>query len=165
VQKGISVNAIYGDPALLMPKLFPNLELKTQRNKIIVIPNLNEEKVCIENTPENFTYISPMNHWTFVLNEILTSELVLSSSLHGIILAEAFGVPVRFVKPVGGETMFKYEDYYLGTNRELTQEPSTFKDPITSKSGIEMPDLKFDISMLLDAFPVDLFKPKYKTIS
>ena len=53
-----------------------------------------------------------------MLEKILSCKLVLSSSLHGIVFAEAFGVPARWVELPGSkksEKGFKYHDYYSGT--------------------------------------------------
>jgi pyruvyltransferase len=57
-----------------------------------------------------------------VLQEILASESVLSSSLHGIVAAEAYGIPVRFVQlhewpDDGNDEYFKYNDYFASTER------------------------------------------------
>ena len=159
-QKGIKVGNTFGDPAVLLPDLFPKLEYKPKKGKIIAIPNLNEIEICVNNLPGNIKFVSPLTYWRKVINEILTSELVLSSSLHGIIIAEVFGVPVRFLLPVGGETLFKYQDYYAGTGRNLIEEPSSFIDKIDENSGIYMPRPVYNIEPMLRAFPKDLFIPK-----
>ncbi|MEX0671139.1 MAG: hypothetical protein WD060_11850 [Pirellulales bacterium] len=52
-----------------------------------------------------------------MLREMLAAELVVSSSLHGIILAEALGVPAVLLRPPASEPFAKFEDYYLGTGR------------------------------------------------
>ena len=56
---------------------------------------------------------------------ILDSSFVISSSLHGIIISEAYGIPARIIRPDDFfadkfwqyEPLFKYEDYYYGTGR------------------------------------------------
>lgn len=159
-QKGINSGEVFGDPALLLPELFPNLKHRPEKGKIIAISNFNEIKTCSENLPQGIKFVSPFGYWKKVIHEILTCELVLSSSLHGIILAEAFGVPVRFVMPTGGETLFKYRDYYLGTGRDLTEEPSSFLDKITKDSGIIMPKPVYNTKAMLNAFPRNLFIQK-----
>ena len=53
--------------------------------------------------------------WEDMVVWVLGCELVLSSSLHGVIFAEAFGVPARWVQRPGStrsESWFKYVDYY-----------------------------------------------------
>lgn len=152
-KKGINVPHVFGDPALLLPHLFPKFKAKPIKNKIIIIPNYNELGLLTDKIPDGIKLVSPLGYWKRILNEILSSELVLSSSLHGIILAEAFDVPVRFVMPIGGETIFKYRDYYEGTGRALKNEPSSFLDGISKESGLSMTKMVIDIDKMLLSFP------------
>ena len=52
---------------------------------------------------------------TFV-DQILECDEIISSSLHGIIIAEAYGIKTKWImysdKIEGGE--FKYQDYFFG---------------------------------------------------
>ncbi len=48
---------------------------------------------------------------------IMEAELVVSSSLHGVIFAEALGVSAILHRPPEQEEPTKYQDYYLGTGR------------------------------------------------
>ena len=45
---------------------------------------------------------------------LLGAERVVSSSLHGVILAEAYGIPATYLDSGNGENRFKYDDYYAG---------------------------------------------------
>ena len=155
--KGIDVANVFGDPGLLMPTLFPEFKYQPEKGKVILLPNLNELELCRKRVPLGMKLVSPMAYWTRVVFEILSSELVLTSSLHGLVVAESFGVPVRLFKPVGGETLFKYQDYYLGTGRDLPEQLTSFRDKITTKSGLKMPPPVFDVKSILDAFPKDIF--------
>lgn len=157
-ERGIPVAPVYGDPALLLPYLFPHSRWTPMSGKMIVIPNLNDLPYCTDHIPDSMSLVSPHLHWKFLLREILTSELVITSSLHGITVSEAFGVPVRFVMPVGGETLFKYRDYYEGTGREMKDLPSAITEKITPDSGVCMPPPVYDIHSMLGAFPQDFFK-------
>ncbi len=157
MQRGLDVPKKYGDPALLLPKIFPKLQARPQKGKIIFIPNLNDLPLISE-IPEHIQLVSPLAHYKRVLDEILSSELVIASSLHGIIIAEAFGVPVRFVMPAGGETIDKYQDYIEGTGRKLTTIPAPFNhEPLSKNSGVTLPPLEFDATTLLDTFPRDIY--------
>ena len=60
-----------------------------------------------------------------VVEFLLDCRLVISSALHGIIVAEAFGVPTRWAAfPPGKswliEKEYKYNDYYLGSGRNAS---------------------------------------------
>lgn len=159
-EKNIEAPAIYGDPALLLPYLFPNLQYAPIKNKIILIPNLNEYEECKKIDKKDIKLVSPYMFWTDILKEILSSEIVLTSSLHGLIVSEAFGVAVRLFKPFGGETMFKYEDYLEGTGRSLSKMPKSFKDGVEFKNGVAFKQLDFDNSCLIESFPDNIFKEK-----
>lgn len=156
-KKGIGFNNVFGDPALLLPHLFPALKPRPQKGKIILLPNLNELETCMQNCPEHMQLVSPLGHWKNIVGAILSSELVLTSSLHGLLVSEIYGIPARFVLPSGGETLFKYEDYYLGTGRTLVPPSETFKDPIHEDMGRASQPFQFNPAPLMEAFPYDLF--------
>ncbi|MEW6552571.1 MAG: polysaccharide pyruvyl transferase family protein [Campylobacterota bacterium] len=154
---GIKTPDIFGDPALLMPSLFDNLVYKPVKNKVTIIPNLNEYEECKRLISSSFSLISPLRHWSFIIDEILTSEIIYTSSLHGLIISEALNVPVKLFKPFGGETMFKYEDYLEGTGRKLVKMPKTFHDGVVERNGVSFNKLNMELSDLVDSFPYDLF--------
>jgi pyruvyltransferase len=149
----IACPEIYGDPALLMPVFFPNFEKSIVKDKIIAIPNLNEYNACKLITPKHVKLVSPLLHWTYILEEILSSELVLTSSLHGLIIAEAFGIDVKLFRPFGGETMHKYEDYIEGTGRLMPVIEDDFLSGVNEDRGNGLAQMDFDYVPLLDAFP------------
>lgn len=157
-KRGIYCPEVFGDPALLLPNLFPELKYKPIKNKIIVIPNLNEYEACTKIIPKMYTLISPLKHWSHVINEILSSEIVLTSSLHGLIISEAFNVPVKLFKPFGGETMFKYEDYLEGTNRKLNKDLKSFNRTSLINDGISFKQLHFDFNKLMNSFPKTIYQ-------
>lgn len=107
---------IYGDPALLFPYLFP--EFKKNENPSIdylIIPHYSD--ISMLSYYKNVHVVLPTEPWEVVVQKILDSKFVISSSLHGIILAEAYGIPARLIRLSDAEPLFKYIDYYLGTNR------------------------------------------------
>ncbi len=157
-KKKVAHPEIFGDPALLLPIVFPDLNYQPRKNKITCIPNLNEYKECTKIVPKPFNLVSPLLHWRRVIEEILTSEIVLTSSLHGLIISESFGVPVRLFKPFGGETLFKYEDYLEGTGRKLNKKPKSFNESFHEKDGVAFDLMKFNNEALIKAFPVDIFE-------
>ena len=78
---------------------------------------------------------------------------MLSSSLHGLVVADAFGIPARYVRLCDYEPLFKYRDHYAGTGRALEFATSL-------PAGLEMggaPPPVVDKAALLAAFPFDLW--------
>lgn len=157
-EMGISCPENFGDPALLLPSLRPDLKRDLVKNKVIMLPNLNEMKKLTKiKIPKGIKLVSPINYWKYVVEEILTSELVITSSLHGLILSEVYNVPAKFVKPFGGETFFKYEDYYEGTGRILNNPKESFLDSINFKMGVNSSEPIFNPDKMIKSFPIEFF--------
>lgn len=149
-RKGIPCPEIYGDPALLLPRLFPKLS-PTPCEDYIIIPHLSEIHL-FRNMPH---VVQPFQRWETVVNRILGAKFVISSSLHGIIVAEAFGIPARWLKVTDHEPEFKYQDYFYGTGRFHERPARSLKDAM-DKGAHELPAL--ELAPLFNAFPHDAFK-------
>lgn len=148
LSRNIDCPEVYGDPAILLPKLFPMLK-PTPKREYIVIPNYNDlEKY---KTCKNLVLPTAKNPMD-VVHEILQAKLVISSSLHGIVVAEAFGIPAKWLQSTQ-EAPFKYEDYYLGTHREIFRPAKSIEDALQS-GGEPLPE--FDADALYLSFPWDL---------
>lgn len=145
----INCPAVYGDPALLVPYLFPEFRRKTNpKYEYLIVPHYSEEKLFPKDQYDNVVY--PTEPWDTVINKILDSKFVISSSLHGIIIAEAFGIPARLLKITDTEPIFKYADYYLGTNR------SDFRPAFSVEEALELGGerpMRCDLKKLYEAFP------------
>ena len=85
-----------------------------------------------------------------LVGEILRSNLVVSSSLHGLILAEALGIPAVWHRPLMGENELKFTDYYLGTDRYRIIRTETLKEALRVSP---MPLPTFDYEAMLATFP------------
>jgi pyruvyltransferase len=147
---GLSVPDIHGDPGLLLPTLFPHLQdlAATKRHDLTVIPNLND----IRFTKRNSAVVSPRQDLWKLVERIAQSRLVVGSSLHGIIVAEALGVPARAVGSAR-ENTFKYDDYFLGTGRDPAGMLAEDVSDAVRRGGAPGPT--FAAADLLAAFPSD----------
>jgi pyruvyltransferase len=156
-RRGISCPQIYGDPALLLPRLFPELEqARTGEREFVIIPHLHERQVAQRTGVDRRHVLSTTVGWRRFVQRVLESRFVLAGSLHGLIIAEAFGIPARLLRLSDGESLFKYEDYYLGTGRD------GFRPASTVAEGLDLggePAPAFDADALLGAFPGDLWQP------
>lgn len=148
--RGLTIPKIYGDPALLLPELFPELKNKKKKtSRIIFVPNYNDRSAIKTKMP----VVSPTQNPLKVIDSIRGAEFVAASSLHGIIVADALGVPCRAVSS-RSEGTFKYMDYFLGTGRndiQFAPSPEKAEDMGTHE------EMKWSSSQLLSAFPYDLF--------
>lgn len=126
-------------------------ELSIQRNsriKIISINRTSDEEI------EAF------------VNEVSSCHSILSSSLHGLIIAQSYGIPARhfFVNdtPIHPSENFKFEDYMLGIGQEIIEPLLLDKEDLlnilafTGKIPEHVPDLKEQAEALLKAFPASL---------
>jgi len=82
---------VFGDPGLLMPK-YLELEGVNTSDTITLIPHYSFAKNHTVN-PARFNVVYPWYPLEVVAKKINESKLVISSSLHGIILADAYRVP------------------------------------------------------------------------
>ncbi|MFD1754674.1 polysaccharide pyruvyl transferase family protein [Rufibacter sediminis] len=151
--RGIPVPEVYGDPALLLPHIFPGRFRKDPQKRFVVVPNLHDLKIVKTLRLENV--ISPILGWNTCVEEILKAEFVIASSLHGLIIAEAYGIPACYIRFTQTENLFKYNDYLMGTGRGEV-EFATSVDEALEMGGMAAP--QFDAGRLLDAFPIDLWE-------
>lgn len=149
-QRGIKVPEIYGDPALLLPRMFANRFVVNPSRRYVVVPNLHDLPLAKDWT----NMISPLVGWNRCITQILEAELVIASSLHAVIVAEAYGIPARLVRITDTEGLFKYQDYYEGTGRKNFQFAKSVPEAL-EMGGME--PVIFDEAKLLSAFPLDLW--------
>ncbi|WP_141929774.1 polysaccharide pyruvyl transferase family protein [Microbacterium sp. SLBN-146] len=146
--RGIVAPAVFGDPGLLAPSLFGVVRAESPTIEVTSLPNLHDF-ASWQGAPG---LLSPRRDFMTVMRTIAASRVVVTSSLHGIVIADALGVAVSPVRP-GAESMFKYEDYYEGTGRSLP----TFSQSVSDALDARAPRLDWDPQPLLDAFPRDLW--------
>lgn len=144
---------VYGDPALLIPYFFPEFKRKKHPSRdYIIIPHYSEKNHLPTKWINQIVY--PTDPWDQVIKHILDSQFVISSSLHGIIVAEAFGVPARLLRLTENEPIFKYQDYYLGTGRPHFQFATSIEEAL--KMGGEDPPT-CNLEKLYESFPFEFW--------
>lgn len=151
---GITCPEVYGYPALLMPYFFP--EFKRKKNpkyEYIIIPHYSEEQLFPKDVYQNVVY--PTEPWDIVVEKIVDSKFVISSSLHGLVVAEAFGIPARLLKVTENEPLLKYQDYYWGTNRPEFKAATSIEEALIL--GGE-PPVQCDLQVLYDSFPFECWE-------
>lgn len=106
---------IYGDAAMLLPLICPP---KEKEYEIGIVPHFVDYNNVKENYP-NYNVINVVNENPLeVAKEISKCKKIISSSLHGIIAAHAYGIPaawVKFSNNVKGDDV-KFYDYFEGVN-------------------------------------------------
>lgn len=153
---------VYCDPGLIIPHyLVPGTIIGN--NKIGLILHYADKKwthqiEIAKDTNVELIDVETSNIQLFV-EQILQCDYIISSSLHGVIISEAFGVPAIWGKcanDVYGND-FKFHDYYNSTDRQV--EPlnllkATAKD-ILSPKIISSKQLRDLANVALSVFPSD----------
>ena len=161
IQLGHSVPEVYGDPALLYPHIW-NPDVK-KTHKWGVIPHYIDQdseglKILLQMGVKLIDICAGEKEF---INQLLSVEQVLSSSLHGLVAADAYGIPnARIVlsnKIVGGD--YKFIDYSRAVNRtmwngtKINEETDIEKIPLNDQ-------IKWDEQQFLAAAPWN--KPQFK---
>ena len=124
---GGSCDEIYGDPALLLPLI---CQESKKEYDVGIVPHYVDYDFVKETYPGykviNLLSADPLS----IVKEITKCRTIISSSLHGIICAHAFGIPaawVKFSNNLKGDDV-KFKDHYNAM--QLPLELSTINDPI-----------------------------------
>lgn len=123
LDRGIECPAVYGDPALLVPKVYhPTI---TKKYKLGIIPHYSDyDSPLLDKLKQDsdilFIRMEGYNKWTDVVDMILSCEAIASSSLHGLILSEAYHIPNCWIEIEGGLLggHFKFHDFFLSISKD-----------------------------------------------
>lgn len=121
LRQNIECPEIYGDPALLYPRFY-NPEVK-KKYKYGIIPHYVDQKSpWVEKFRDNpdVKIINILDHSiNKMVDDVKSCEIILSSSLHGVICGDAYGIPSYYIKlseGVAGDG-FKFRDYFASVKR------------------------------------------------
>ncbi len=142
LKRNIECPEFFGDPALALP-LFYKPKNITKKYKLGIIPHvidLNHNAIeAIRKHHDDILIIDLANYskWTDIIDKINSCECIASSSLHGLIVSDAYGVPNCWIELSGKISggYFKFYDYASSVDR-------TFTEPYTVKSEKDITILK-----------------------
>lgn len=157
----VSQPPVVGNAALLLPRLYTSKRC-LKRRSLRVIPHCyewDEPFFVAAREWEDSRVIDITGGIEEVIEEIVSCDRIISSSLHGIICADAYGVPALWLhasdKPVGDG--FKFRDYFTSVDRP-DREPIPV-DASTARNSLEDRFFDYKIGIDLDALwracPVD----------
>ncbi|HTO34413.1 MAG TPA: polysaccharide pyruvyl transferase family protein [Pararhizobium sp.] len=105
-----------GDPAILLPRIWPKKGPPTAR--VAIIPHFVTYRNFIEQygsvLPPHWRIIDLLGDPKAITAEISSAEFIISSSLHGLIVADAYDIPSVWMEPTGkikGDG-YKFADYF-----------------------------------------------------
>lgn len=120
--EGFGYCDVWGDPALLLPIVYP--EKKVNKTfKLGIIPHLKDYAYFKQTYgTNNDVHVIDLNTSNIedVLNQMLHCEKIISTSLHGVIVGHAYGIPTIWIKHNDIDTDgFKFNDYFDSVGIEL----------------------------------------------
>lgn len=155
-----------GDPAVLLPRYYSKERVATTF-RVGVVPHFSDMDILLNGNivvPKDCFVIDVAQDPETFIDSLLKCDFIVSSSLHGLILADAYGIPNVWAsfsdRLLGGE--FKFMDYYTTTDspKQVVYHVATqsdFTELLKSISSIASKKLfKFNADNLLDAFPREM---------
>lgn len=163
---------VYGDPAILLPMIYrPDVIVK---HKVGIIPHITETDYFINNYGKDFCIIDLRTRDVHkVIDEVCSCSMILSTSLHGIITAHAYGIPALWIKKHHINTDgFKFKDYFSSVGidlydgfeniDEILKDEHACMNFMSKWNDIALPKINLDClrNKLLDAAPFKVINHK-----
>lgn len=149
LELGVECPAIFGDPGILISRFLTPVGAPTGDE--LYIPHYSQGRHKRSDMRTLLTFGTDFQEFT---NVIGAARIAYSASLHGLIIAEAFGIPAILTMTSRTENMLKYNDYYEGTGR--TAFPVAYS--VEEARGLTpppLPDVAEIQDRLLQSFPYD----------
>ncbi|WP_161984365.1 polysaccharide pyruvyl transferase family protein [Mariprofundus erugo] len=158
LKQGIGCPEVYGDPALLYPRFF-NPEIPKKYSVGIIPHYIDKQNPWLERYRNDPAVLvldieSGINDFVCALK---SCEVILSSSLHGLICADAYGIPNTWIRfsddVVGGD--FKFRDYRLSIGADEPS-PILMSENVSLASVVDQADsnsMNIDLRKLLLSCP------------
>jgi pyruvyltransferase len=158
LKNGIYCPEVYGDPAILYPYFYrPTIQKKYKLGIIPHYVDQDSQLLDVFKNDSSVLIIDILSGVKEVVDKICSCEKIASSSLHGIIAADSYGIPaiwIEFSKKVNGDG-FKFYDYFESVGRKnevpltLTQN-TTICDIIDHYKEYK---IEIDVEKLVDSCP------------
>lgn len=98
LKHGVECPAVYGDVALLLPRYYIST-CKEKKYKLGIIPHIIDLDFDVINKIRESQIdiliidLAHYEKWTDVIDQICSCEIIASSSLHGLIVSDAYNIP------------------------------------------------------------------------
>ena len=162
IKQGFDCPEVFGDPALLLPYIYQ--PPKEKKYRVGIVPHMYDEdnpiihEWLVKNPDCCLISMKHYSHKFEIVDTIASCEFIISSSLHGIIISDAYHIPnvwVEFSDKVIGNG-FKFRDYFSSVNKSI-QEPKIIKDLAdmdnTSNLKEQFYSIKIDLKKLIESCP------------
>lgn len=131
---GGKVGSVMGDPGALLPLMWPAAE---KRFALGITPHYVDLDIARERFPGARIINLKTNDPQRIAREISECERVISSSLHGLVVAHAYGIPAAWV-PLSNRLYgdgFKFADYFASIG--LPPMRSTVEEPVFTEGALD----------------------------
>ena len=135
---GGHVPEIYGDPAMMLPLVWSEAG---KVHDVGIVPHYVDYEQCKAMFPDLPVIDLVSRNAKEVTKQITECRTIISSSLHGIIAAHAYGIPaawVPFSDKLNGDGI-KFRDHYASIGLDAI--PSTFDNPEFSVGSLDVEPL------------------------
>jgi len=149
---------VYGDPVLLFPRIYnPTVEKKYE---VGIIPHYaDKDSLWVKKVSKNKNVkVIDIQHKNFkeMINDVLSCNIILSSSLHGVVIGDAYNVPSHWIslsEKVKGKG-FKFADYYASVNRFCFLRTVSEETRLSSiLNGFDNYEVDIDLEPLIKSCP------------
>ena len=160
---------VFGDPGLLMPQFYKPKNNAEAKDKIVILPHHSHLKIFNALDFGEGTFLSNVGKGLLnVIDDIANAKCCISTSLHGLIVAQAYNVPWVWIRladqKLAGDD-FKFEDFFTTLAREevadcmVTVENLKQLDIKKLASTASLPKSYCDLDKLLSVFVERWGKP------
>ncbi|MQY10928.1 hypothetical protein SRB5_10410 [Streptomyces sp. RB5] len=150
---------VYGDPALLVPRFLPR-PAGPGPGPPALVPHFADKARARGGVPDGWRFVDVQQPVEDFVDRLVGARLVASSSLHGIILAHAYGIPAVWISygdlPAGDGT--KFHDYFLSVGVPVpppypVRPAGTGPDTSVLADFATLPERLPDLDLLLERCP------------
>lgn len=129
---GCDIEPIWGDPALVLPMFYRGDEEHEKKYQLGVVPHYMDVYAASVNYGNDFrlTVIDPLQPVEDFIDAVLSCKRIISSSLHGLVVADAYKIPnlwCKFSDMVAGDGM-KFWDHQAAMDKTDVMHPPHFVD-------------------------------------
>lgn len=170
---GWEVPEVYGDPALLLPRVYRPKGSGSSRSGVSFVPHYSHRKWLGNLRTQDVDVVDVRDDLTTVIDQIAGSEVCISTSLHGLIIAQAYGVPWIWLN-ITDESLagarFKFDDYFSTLDRtavaesQLTSRDFPELDLAEVAKEATLPRLQIDLDLLEQALPLDIVPGEQRSL-
>lgn len=161
--KGVDCPRIYGDPALLVSRFYtPPFIPDADKAELGLVLRWSEKGLLRGDLDPGIKLIYlDTDGMEVTLNEICSCKRILTTSLHGLIVSDAYGIPNAWLSsetPTGLE--FKYWDYLISVQKvrrpfviDLASLPKMRLSQILGQMDFDARTVDIDLDLLMDSCP------------